>query len=138
MKEPSDKQVSCANYINRMLNIPLPIEYSSKAYWEYISKNLKYAQDASAVAKMEAEWDREEQNRERRLKREQRDVDWRAANGWSGVTYDDHILTGGIKPSWISGSDEDYRRYLRSLGCKTIEEIHTQIENDLAHFTRYD
>ena len=138
MKEPSDKQISCANYINRMLNIPLPEEYSSKAYWEYISQNLKYAQSASAVAKMEAELDREERNRERKLKQEQRDVDWRVANGWSGASYHDYILTGGIKPSWISGSDDDYRRYLRSLGCKTVKEIHDETQRGLSRFSEYE
>lgn len=138
MKEPSDKQISCANYINRMLKIPLPQEYSSKAYWEYISQNLKFAQSASAVAKMEAEWERDERSRDRRKRQEQRDVDWRAENGWSGVSYHDHILTGGTKPSWISGSDEDYRRYLRSLGCKTIAEIHAETERGLSRFAEYD
>ena len=138
MKEPSDKQISCANYINRMLNIPFPKEYSSKAYWEYISQNLKYAQSASSVARMEAEWDREERNRERKLKQEQRDVDWRAANGWSGASYNDYILTGGIKPSWISGSDDDYRRYLRSLGCKTVKEIHDETQRGLSRFSEYE
>lgn len=39
MKEPTDKQIKFATIISEVLEIDLPEDYTSFAYWEFINKH---------------------------------------------------------------------------------------------------
>lgn len=45
-KIPSDKQIELAESISRRLGIPLPDEFSAKAYWDFTQANLARASSA--------------------------------------------------------------------------------------------
>ena len=41
MKPASDKQISFAQTINWYTKIPLPLEETASAYWQYIQENIE-------------------------------------------------------------------------------------------------
>ncbi len=129
---PSEAQQNSARIISEVLGIPLPKEFSAKAYWLYISEHMteskqRVQQRRSALRAYAADQKRRD---ERMAKwRAQREADWEATHLDAGV-HAQRVLDGGLPPSWVNMSPDAYRRQLRSLGFKSSVEEELEKERE--------
>ena len=121
---PSEAQQNAAQIISRVLRIDLPQEFSAKAYWGYISQHMAESKKRSRRQRLTPP--RVDPAKQRW--RAQREADWEATHISSSV-FAQRVLDGeSLPPSWVHCSVDEYRRQLRSLGCKSSLEIELEKE----------
>lgn len=135
-KEPTDKQINCVNIIVNQLGISPPTEFTLQAYSEFISEHMEESKAASKRRSYTRTSSDDDAATYRRKKwRAQREADWRATHG--GIRLDD-VLNGCPAPSWSGMTNAEFARHLRSLGERTIAEMHEDTRRGLELFSEYE
>lgn len=135
-KEPTDKQINCVNIIVNQLGISPPTDFTLQAYSEFISEHMEESKAASKRRRHTRESSDDDAATYRRKKwRAQREADWRATHG--GIRLDD-VLNGRPAPSWSGMTNAEFARHLRSLGERTIAEMHEDTRRGLEKFSEYE
>lgn len=125
-KLPSQKQLRAARLISSKLNLPLPKEFSSCAYWRFISQHMETSK-CTVVGSDTHGYSTRDYRRVNMNK--QKEADWRAIH----EAYDPQAFLDGdlMKPSWCMDlSDRQYAAHLRSLGYKSSVEEELQRQKD--------
>ena len=130
LKQPSEKQIAAAKIISKKLGIFPPEEFTSKAYWEFISEHMEESK-SKAWRRSSKDYNDYRDSLSSRLKA-QREADWQATH-LNPFVWAQGVLDGKyMAPSWANETTSKTQARLRSLGFKSsLEEENERLKEEM-------